>query len=133
MTEPRILPGCAVLPPMELPKPKQEPSKKAEQPKRKKETAGRFAVINAFADMTLAGLDRSEIAVWLLLWRDTKPDGLAKTSQANLAQRAGVTERTARRAIGSLQRAKLLTVTYRGGLRRGVSTYRVHQLEREPQ
>lgn len=115
MTEPRILPGCKVLPPMNPPRPRTASTNdKAEKPKRTKETAGRFAVINAFADVTLAELDRSEIAVWFLLWRDTKPDGLAKTSQADLARRAGVTERTARRAVGSLQRAKLLTVTYRG-------------------
>jgi DNA-binding MarR family transcriptional regulator len=91
-----------------------------------KSTAGeRFKVLNAFADFTLAGLDRAEIAVWLVLWRDTKPDGLARTSQADLARRAGVTDRTVRRAITSLLDAGLLRVVHRGGLRRGVSVYRV--------
>jgi hypothetical protein len=52
---------------------------------------GRFATVNAFADLTPAGLNRAEIAVWLLLWRHTKADWLARTSQANLARRAGAT------------------------------------------
>ena len=131
MTEPRILPGCEVLPPMNPPTPTRE-SSKAEKPKRTKATAGRFAVLNAFADFTLRTLDRTGIAVWLLLWRDTKADGLAKTSQADLARRAGISDRTARRAIDRLQRAGLLSVVHRGGLRRGISTYRIHPLTREP-
>ena len=131
MTEPRILPGCEVLPPMNPPKPTRE-SSKVEKPKRTKATAGRFAVLNAFADFTLRTLDGTGVAVWLLLWRDTKADGLAKTSQADLARRAGISDRTARRAIDRLHRAGLLSVVHRGGLRRGVSTYRVHPLTREP-
>lgn len=95
-------------------------------------TRNRFAVLNAFADFTLRTLDRTSIAVWLLLWRDTKADGLAKTSQADLARRAGISDRTARRAIDRLQRTGLLSVVHRGGLRRGVSTYRIHPLTREP-
>jgi len=95
-------------------------------------SGNRFKVLNTFADCTLAGLSRAEIAVWLLLWRDTKPDGLARSSQADLARRAGTNDRTARRAIGSLLRRGLLTVVYRGGLRRGSSKYRVHPLSRPP-
>lgn len=130
MTEPRILTGCEVLPPMEPLRPRTASNNG--KPKRTKQTAGRFAAINAFADFTLRTLDRTGIAVWLLLWRDTKADGLAKTSQADLARRAGISDRTARRAIDRLQRAGLLSVVHRGGLRRGVSTYRVHPLTREP-
>jgi hypothetical protein len=40
------------------------------------------------ADFTLSALTRAEIAVCLLLWRDTKSDGTAQTSQADLARRA---------------------------------------------
>ena len=135
MTELRILPGCEVLPPMELP-PMTSNNGKAEKPKRAGKatsaTRNRFAVVNAFADFTLRTLDRTGIAVWVLLWRDTKTDGLAKTSQADLARRAGISDRTARRAIDRLQRAGLLSVVHRGGLRRGISTYRVHPLTWEP-
>jgi hypothetical protein len=93
-----------------------------------RKTAGRFAVLNAFADYTLAALTRSELAVWLLLWRDTKPNGVAHTSQADLARRAGVNVRTVKRTVASLYRRGLVVLVYRGSLRRGPSTYRVMPL-----
>jgi hypothetical protein len=62
-------------------------------------TRDRFAVLNAFVDFTLAELTRNEIAVWLVLYRDTKPDGTARTSQADLARRAGTSDRSIRRAL----------------------------------
>ena len=136
MTEPRILTGCEVLPPMEPLRPRTASNNGKPTAKRAGKmpsaTRNRFAVLNTFADFTLRDLDRAEVAVWLLLWRDTKADGLAKTSQADLARRAGIAERTARRAVDRLERAGLLIVVHRGGLRRGVSTYRVHPLTREP-
>jgi hypothetical protein len=64
-------------------------STRASKPKGKRSSRGRFRCINAFLDETMASLDRAALAVWLLLWRDTKPDGLTRTSQANLARRAG--------------------------------------------
>ena len=130
---PPMLDGCKVLPPMESDAERQnDTSSKPKGPGNRRKAAERFAVFNAFADHTLATLKRAEIAVWLLLWRDTKPDGLARTSQADLARRAGISERTARRAVKRLQRDGLLTVAYRGGLRCGVSSYRISALTREP-
>ena len=132
MTEPRILPGCEVLPPMEPPRTHTTATNgKPMKPKRTKQTAERFATINAFVDFTLGSLTRNELAVWLILWRDERK-GTSRTSQADLARRAGISDRTARRAIERLRRVGLLTVVHRGGLRRGVSTYRVHPLTREP-
>ena len=43
----------------------------------RRKTADRFAVLNAFVDFTMQGLSRAETLVWLALFRDTKPDGLA--------------------------------------------------------
>jgi DNA-binding transcriptional ArsR family regulator len=99
------------------------------KPARRK-AGDRFAVLNAFVDFTLAGLTRNEIAVWLVLYRDTK-DGTAGTSQADLARRAGVSDRTIRRALKRLEIAGLLKVVYRGGFRRGLSRYRVCPLRTE--
>jgi DNA-binding transcriptional ArsR family regulator len=133
MTEPNILTGCSVLPPMNPTRPRPTSTYgKSDPPKRTKQTAERFGAINAFVDFTLASLTRNEIAVWLILWRDTKQNGLAKTSQADLARRGGISDRTARRTIARLRRMGLLTVVRRGGLRQGVSVYRVHPLKREP-
>jgi hypothetical protein len=88
----------------------------------------RFATLNAFCDFTLRELTRAEIAVWLTLYRDTKADGTARTSQADLGRRAGVTLATVKRAVAGLCRRGLLAVVFRGSLRRGPSAYRVQPL-----
>jgi Helix-turn-helix domain len=119
-----ILPGCTVLPPMELATPA---TNNGEPKQRKRKTADRFAVLNAFIDLTAGELPRSEVMVWLVLYRDTK-NGVAKTSQADIARRAGINVRTARRAIGRLRDHRLLYVVRHGGLRQGPTTYRVHPL-----
>ena len=83
-------------------------------------------MLNAFVDFTLAGLTRNEMAVWLVLYRDTKPNGTARTSQADLARRAGVSDRTVRNALGRLAKKGLVRTVYRGGIGRGASAYRVY-------
>ena len=131
MTEPRILPGCEVLPPMEPPRPTRSQSSKAEKPKRTKATAGRFAVLNAFVDFTLGSLSRNDLAVWLILWRDERK-GTSRTSQTDLARRAGVTRRTVVRVLDRLEAKGLLQRIRRGGLNRGLSVYRVLPLSKPP-
>jgi hypothetical protein len=93
--------------------------------------AGRFATINAFADFSLHSLGRAEIAVWMLLWRDTKPDGLARTSQADLARRAGCDLSTVKRAARKLVGAGLLETVSRGRFGGGPTTYRVRSIRPE--
>lgn len=89
---PPVLSGCDVLPPMEPAAPSEPPtrgSKTAKRTARRSEAAGRFKVLNTFVDFTLRGLTRNEIAVWLVLYRDTK-DGTARTAQSTIADRVGV-------------------------------------------
>ncbi len=62
----------------------------------------RFKVLNDFVDLGMAQLSRSEIAVYLIVFRDTKPTGLARTSRTELARRGGMTERQASRALNKL-------------------------------
>jgi hypothetical protein len=126
-----ILDGCSVLPPMESPdEPKRQAAGKASKPKGKA-SAGRFQSINAFIDATMGTLPPAARAAWLILWRDTKPNGLAATSQMSMARRAGISDRSVRNALGLLEERGLVTVVHRGSLRRGVSTYRVRPLDRE--
>src|SRR5262249_43065013 len=87
--------------------------------------AGRFGVLNTFVDVTLRTLDSTAALVWLILFRDTKPDGLARASQSDLARRAGVSVSTVYRAIRQLDRARLLIVVRKGRVGAGVSIYRV--------
>jgi DNA-binding transcriptional ArsR family regulator len=104
---------------------------KARGPAKGKTKAGeRFKVLNAFVDFPLADLTRAEIAVWLVLYRDTR-DGTARTSYDGLARRAGLNRRTVSRALRQLERRGLVKVVHRGGMRRGVSRYRVHGLPKD--
>jgi hypothetical protein len=130
MTPPRIIPVGEELPPMDGPAPPSRP--RPTQPKGSRQAKGRFGCINAFIDATMAHLTPTERAVWLTLWRDTKPNGLARTSQASLAGRAGVTDRAVRKALRQLEGRGLVCVVHRGGLRRGPSSYRVFPLIRPP-
>ncbi len=113
----RTLLGAAMLPPIEpIPTTNPKPARSAQ---------GRFTEINGFIDYTLAHLTPSAVAVWLILWRDTKPNGLARTGQADLARRAGVTDRTVREALTELVKARLVKVVHKGRVGIGPSTYRV--------
>jgi len=85
----------------------------------------RFELLNAFVDGGMADLTRAELAVWLILYRDTKPDGTARASLDDIARRAGIDRQTASRAVGGLERRTMLQVLRRGGLNRGPSTYRI--------
>lgn len=134
-TEPPILPGCSVLPPMEPAgaggmttgedngKPVAGAGDKAKGMPKTRKAAERFATMNAFVDVTMRNLHRTQALLWFCLWRDTKPNGTARTSQADLARRVGVSDRSIRRAIAALRGRGLLEVTYRGGLGRGPSAY----------
>jgi hypothetical protein len=86
---------------------------------------GRFAVLNGFVDAQLQKLTRAEIAVWLVLYRDTKPDGIARTGQTDLARRVGCDPRTVRRALATLESRGLVEVLTKGRLGAGPSRYRV--------
>ena len=87
----------------------------------------RFAVLNAFADFALAGLTGSEAKVWLILFRDTKAaTGTARTGQADIARRAGLSPRGVRKALDKLQAKGLVKLVRRGRLNKGPSVYRVH-------
>ena len=119
------LTGCEVLAPMEPTESRNRDSSKSDKPK--KQTRDRFAVLNTFVDFSIQSLSRSEMAVWMVLYRDTK-DGIAATSQVDIARRAGIHRRTVCRVLKRLEKRGLLTVIYRGGLQRGMSKYRVRPM-----
>ena len=43
-----------------------------------KQSAGRWHTLNYFADVTARTLKSTEVAVWLQLFRNTKPGGLVR-------------------------------------------------------
>ena len=123
-----VLVGCEVLPPLETEAEREREAANARPrppgKRRSKKSSDRLVVLNAFIDFTMAGLGRSDLAVWLVLYRDTR-DGIARTGQADIARRAGVCVRTVRRAIRRLESRRLLQVVWRGRLGTGASRYRV--------
>lgn len=126
-SSPPILQGTRVLPPMETKVQAKTPATPAKSRSNRQVTSGRFATLNSFIDFTMGQLPRSYIAVWFILYRDTR-NGIARTSQNDIAQRAGVSTRTVRTAIRKLQSLGLLSVVHQGGLNRGTSSYRVSPL-----
>ncbi len=106
----------------------EEPARPAPAAKPKRRTRSeRFAVLNAFTDCALAHLTGSEAKVWLILFRDTKAaTGTARTGQADIARRAGLSRRGVQVALDKLAAKGLVVVVRRGRMNAGPSTYRVH-------
>ena len=75
----------------------------------------------------MADLSRAEALTWLVLWRDTK-QGTVRTSMTDVARRIGASKRAVVDAVSGLEKRGLLIVVYRGGMRRGMNTYRVQPL-----
>lgn len=125
--EAMILSGCNVLPPMDDSPHQQPPRTESKKKDNRLATGDRFQTLNNFVDFTLQSLTRADIVVWMILFRDTR-DGIANTSQAHIALRAGTSDRTVRTSIKRLESLGLLKVVYRGGLNRGSSRYRVSSL-----
>jgi hypothetical protein len=122
-----VLPPDAVLRPDHEEPPTPTTTKTvARTPKPKPTRRGeRFAVLNTFTDFSLAGLTGAEAKVWLILFRDTKATGTARTGQADIARRAGIDPRTVRRVLVKLEAKGLVQVVRRGRLNAGPSVYRV--------
>ncbi|HEY1191517.1 MAG TPA: helix-turn-helix domain-containing protein [Gemmata sp.] len=118
-----VLLGAAMLPPVEAPA--------GTKPKPARATQNRFGEINGFVDYTMERLTPTALKVWLVLWRDTKPNGLARTGQSDLARRSGVTDRAVRNALHELCNDGLLKVVRRGRAGAGPTTYRVRGVNPE--
>lgn len=146
------LPPGAVLPPMAAPDARQGPLQPSEAlgtaaraargnqgPNKPNQTrrpskspdakdsrqSSRFASINTFVDITMRGLSGRASLAWVVLWRDTKPNGIARTGITDLARRMGCSTATAKRALVELRTRKLIEVADRGRLGGGPSSYRL--------
>lgn len=104
----------------------------AAAPKRRSTRSERFAALNAFVDFGIADaeLTPAQSLVWLVLFRDTKGDGTARTSQADIARRAGLSVRGVKKALRTLTTKGMVDVIRRGRLNAGPSTYRAYPTRR---
>jgi DNA-binding MarR family transcriptional regulator len=136
MTQSPILTGCEVLAPLEqdashLTKPDSRGGiSRRDTTRTSARTRNRFIELNSFVDVTLRKLGGAVPKIWIILWRDTKPNGLAVTSQTDLAKRAGVSVRTVYSALKSLESMGLLIPVRKGRIGTGASAYRVSPLEK---
>jgi hypothetical protein len=73
----------------------------------------------------MRGLTPHQSAVWLVLFRDTKPSGIARASVDDIARRGGIGRRTVLRSLRRLEELRMLRVVNQGGLNRGPSAYRI--------
>lgn len=105
--------------------PRDGPPRSAPAKSKAKRGAGRWAMLNAFIDGIAGTLKPAAALTWLVLFRDTKRNGLARTGQADIGRRIGMTARGVRKALAELRAAGLLIVAHRGGIGRGPSAYRV--------
>lgn len=118
-----ILPPDAVLRPDDHEEPAPPPAAK----QKRRSRSERFGVLNAFSDFGLAGLTGAETKVWLILFRDTRAaTGTARTGQADIARRAGLSRRGVQVALAKLTAKGLVALARRGRLNAGPSTYRVY-------
>ena len=105
----------------------EQPRSNTDKPRvRKPDTVGRFKTMNEFVDFSARLVDTTAQAVWMVLFREVKPSGVASVSFGQIAERTGVCRRTVIRAIKKLEEAKLVTVMKRGRLNEGPSKYQVH-------
>jgi hypothetical protein len=129
--EPRIIPVGGEPPPLltadELAGRDTRPSGRREPATadKAKKSAGRWAMLNYFGDVTARTLPTLAVAVWLQLFRNAKSDGLVRLSQVELARRVGKSKRSVFSALRRLESVGVLTVVHRGSLNAGPSTYRV--------
>ncbi len=94
----------------------------------------RFEVLNRFIDEGISkyGLTPHEAMTWVILYRDTQPNGQARTAVVDIASRAGISRRTVIRSLARLKNLKLLHEVRHGGLNRGPSSYVVTPVPMAP-
>jgi hypothetical protein len=85
----------------------------------------RWAVLNAFVDVALAKASEAELRVWLVLYREVRPGGLARAGMTDIARRAGMTRRAVVKGINGLKRHGLIEVAARGSINGTPNSYRL--------
>lgn len=100
--------------------------KGTEATRRRKDIArARWALLNGFVDAGMAGLELSDMAVWLVLFRHARADGAATVARTEIVRRVGCDKKTVTAALRRLMAAGWLVRLRRGGPAGGVGLFRV--------
>lgn len=130
MTSDRIIPVGHDLEPM---KPAAACEKVQQAETKAKNSAGRWSMLNHFADVTARTLLPTAVAVWFQLFRNAKRDGLVRISEVELGRRIGRSVRTVYTALRELESAGLILVVHRGSVRSGATVYRIRSRRKDGQ
>lgn len=90
------------------------PPEAGKKPPKPNNDMGRWNTLNKFVDCTMGGLSAVQSNVWIVLFRDTKPNGTAQVSYGDMARRAGCSIRGAKYALSALIRKRLVEQVKRG-------------------
>lgn len=121
---PTPTPGTAGDPPAARPA-RPRGNRGAEAGGQQRGQSGRFQTLNAFVDGTMRELEPREAQAWLVLYRDTRPDGIARTGHHDMAARMGCSVATVKRILLALTKRGLVHQAFRGGPGRGPNGYRI--------
>lgn len=103
-----------------------QPRSRRGYPGRDRRPQDRFRVLNAFVDEQMCSVSPNAAKAWFVLYRDTKPDGLARTGLSDMAARMGCSVSTAKRAVRELRKRNLVTPVRKGAPGRGPNVYSVN-------
>jgi len=92
----------------------------------------RFRVLNDFVDGSMRDVGDGAAKAWFILYRDTKPDGLARTGLSDMATRMGCSVSTAKRSVRVLKDRGLVTLVRKGAPGVGPNVYRVQGTPAHP-
>ena len=85
----------------------------------------RWATLNAFVDGAMSQCTAAEVRVWLVLYREVKPGGLARIGMGQISRVAGIERRSVVRALEVLKRRKFVEVVTRGTINGMPNAYRL--------
>lgn len=85
----------------------------------------RWTMLNDFIDYGQRHLTSSAVRVWLVLFRETKPDGLARITVEQIAARAGICTRSVDRGLDELRGDRFAVCVSRGTRNKGPSVHRL--------
>lgn len=95
---------------------------KADRPS--KAIGQRFETLNNFVDSVMKNFKPSTSIVWVVLYRDAR-NGIARTSQGDIARRSGLSVRQVRRALAELIESGSIRLLSRGNSFQQCSVYEV--------
>jgi len=119
------VPAPPVYTPQELEQIAARKKLQAKKQQRKDAARRRWALLNRFVDEGMASLERSDVAVWIVLFRHAGADGVATVARARLIELTRLAPRTVKVSFQRLMQAGWVERMRRGGPVGGVAVYRV--------